>query len=219
MHPFTRSRGSARLTVLGILVTALAAGFGFWLSQRITTPGPAGTPADGLQATLVYPQPRPLPPFRLDGLEGSIGPEALAGRWTLVFIGFTHCPDVCPTTLALLARVLASFDDAPAERRPQVLFVSVDPERDSPQRTAEYAHYFSPAILAATADHARLAPFTRSLGMVYMQTSLEGGGYTVDHSASLAVIDPQGRLTGLIRPPLDPDRIAADLRRLMGASG
>jgi protein SCO1/2 len=219
MNAHARSSGSARLTALAILATALAAGLGLWLSQRLFAPSAAEPPVPGLQGTLVYPQPRPLPAFSLDGPKGSqIGPEQLAGRWNLVFVGFTHCPDICPTTLGQLAQALATFAElAPAER-PQALFVSVDPERDSPERAAEYAHFFDPGFLVGTAEHARLQPFTRSLGMVYMQIPLDGGDYTVDHSSSLAVIDPKGRLVALMRPPLAPQRIAADLRRLMQAS-
>lgn len=218
MNAYARSTGSARLTALAILATALAAGLGLWLSQRLWLPSGAAPPLQGLQGTLVYPQPRPIPAFSLDGPAGTvIGPEQLAGRWNLVFVGFTHCPDICPTTLSQLAQAIATFADVPIAERPQALFVSVDPERDSPDRAAEYAHFFDPAFLVGTAEHARLQPFTRSLGMVYMQSPLEGGDYTIDHSSSLAVIDPQGRLVALMRPPLEPQRIAADLRRLMQA--
>lgn len=208
--------GSAKLTALAILAASLAAGLGLWLSQQSFSPTPDAPRIEGLQGTLLYPQPRPIPAFALDGPAGAqLGPEQLAGRWNVVFVGFTHCPDICPTTLNLLAQALKPFADEPPAGRPQVLFVSVDPERDSADVAAEYAQFFDPGFLAATADHARLLPFTRSLGMVYMQTPIEGGGYTVDHSSSLAVIDPAGQLVAVIRPPLVPQHIAADLRRLM----
>lgn len=207
-----------RLPVLAILAAALAAGVGLWASQHVFAPPGQAPRVQGLEGTLVYPQAREVPAFSLDGPNGErIGPDRLAGRWNLVFVGFTHCPDICPTTLSLLAEALGEFpDDTPAQR-PQVLFVSVDPDRDSPEKAAEYAHFFSPEILAGTAEHARLEPFTRSLGMVYMKAPVEGGDYTVDHSSSLAVINPEGRLVAVMRPPLAPARIAADLRRLMQA--
>jgi protein SCO1/2 len=210
--------GNARLTMLAILAASLAAGLGLWLSQHTFSPAAGGARIAGLQSTLVYPEPRPVPAFELDGPQGSrIGSEQLAGRWNLVFVGFTHCPDICPTTLSVLAQAMKPFAAEPPATHPQVLFVSVDPERDSPDGAAEYARFFGPDFLAATADHARLQPFTRSLGMVYMQSPVEGGDYTVDHSSSLAVIDPAGRLVAVIRPPLDAQKIAADLRLLIEA--
>lgn len=218
MNRPTHSAGSARLTALAILAASLAAALGLWLSQRMFMPAAGSAPPSGLEGTLAYPQPRPVPSFSLDGPEGSsIGPERLAGRWNLVFLGFTHCPDICPATLALVGQAVKPFAGEAPARQPQVLFVSVDPERDTADLAADYARHFDPQFLAATADHDRLQPFTRSLGMVYMQRPLEGGGYTVDHSSSLAVIDPEGRLVAVMRPPLDPQKIAGDLRRLMQA--
>jgi protein SCO1/2 len=205
---------SAGLPLAAILLVALAAGLGLWAGQRWF----AAPPRAPLAATLLYPQPRELPPFRLDGGDGTpIDAAALGGRWTLVFLGFTHCPDVCPTTLADLGRAQKALLDLAPEIRPQVLFVSADPERDTPQKTAEYARFFSPGALGATADHARLEAFARSLGMVYMKSELENGDYTVDHSSRIALLDPQARLAGQIAPPLDAAKIAADLRILASA--
>jgi protein SCO1 len=208
----TSAPGSNSLPIALVLAVALAAGLGLVAGQRWFT----GDDLRGvsLQGGLVYPAPRELAEFSLDAAAGAqLGPSDLAGEWTLVFVGFTHCPDICPTTLAQLAAVQQQADNA-GEPVPQVLFLSVDPERDSPDRAAEYARFFSPRVLAATADHERLTPFTRNLGMVYMQSPLDDGGYTVDHSASVAVIDPQLRLVAQLRPPLDPATIVADLKRL-----
>jgi protein SCO1 len=205
--------GSTRLPIVLVLAVALAAGLGLWFGQRHAG---GQRPPMTLQNGLVYPQPRPLADFALDAADGPLTAETLRGRWTLVFIGFTHCPDVCPTTLAQLAEA-ERRSGLPAQQRPRILFVSVDPERDSPQRVRDYARHFSPDAFGATADHARLEPFTRQLGMVYMHSPLEDGGYSVDHSTSIAVLDPQLRLVAQLRAPLDADRIAADLRQLLGA--
>ena len=97
---------------------------------------------------------------------------------------------------------------------PSLYFISVDPERDTSKALADYASYFSPSIVVATAPHERLEPFTRQLGMIYMKTPLDNGDYTVDHSAHLAVIDPQANLVALFRPPLQIDAIIADMRML-----
>jgi protein SCO1/2 len=99
----------------------------------------------------------------------------------------------------------------------QLLFVSVDPARDSLELLAKYTAFFSPSIIAATASEDRLQPFTRQLGIVYMQSPLADGNYTVDHSAQLVLIDPDGRMAGMFRPPLDARKIVADLRLLDAA--
>lgn len=229
-----RMRGRMAPQTLLILSAALALGAGLLAGQRYFAPSAPELPQ--LQGALAYPTPRELPPFTLQESDGTaLTREELAGRWTLVFFGFTHCPDICPTTLALLVRAQERWAHLPAEQQPRVLFVSVDPERDSPQRTGEYAAYFGPDIVAATAEHAVLEPFARTLGMVYMKTALpaaaatdagdEGGdpmngapeAYTVDHSSSVAVLDPDVRLVAVLRPPLDAEIVAADLRTLVEA--
>lgn len=209
--PAPRASG---LPIAAVLIIALAAGLGLWAGQRwFSSPAPAP-----MQTAFIYPQPRELPPFRLDGGEGPVDQAALQGRWTLVFLGFTHCPDVCPTTLAEIGRAQKLLADLPEAQRPRVLFVSADPERDSAETTAKYARFFSPDALGATAAHEQLEPFARQLGMVYMKSPLENGDYTIDHSTRIALLDPQARLAGQIAPPLDPQKIAADLRSLVEAS-
>ncbi len=205
---------------LFVLLAALAAGLGLWAAQVAFAPGGGGAAAPALdpaslKAVRLFPAPRALPAFSLQESDGStLTPDELAGRWTLVFLGFTHCPDVCPTTLTELAQAQKAWEVLPEARRPRVLFVSVDPERDSPAQTGEYARYFHPATLAATAQEPALQDFASALGMVYMKVPVEGGDYTMDHSSAVVVIDPMGRQAGLIRPPLVPADIAADLARL-----
>jgi protein SCO1 len=200
---------SASLPIYLVLAVAVAAGLGLVAGQRWF----AAPAVPELQNGLAYPAPRPLTDFALDAGDGGVlDHAALRGRWNLVFIGFTHCPDVCPTTLSQLADVQKRL-----QQPPRIVFVSVDPERDTPERAAEYAGHFGTDIIAATADHARLASFTRGLGMVYMQSPLDTGGYTVDHSASVAVVDPALNLVAQLRPPLDPAKIATDLSLLMDA--
>lgn len=196
-----------------ILVVAAAAGLGLWLGQRAFAP-PAAT-APELRSALRYPQPRPVPPFELTRTDGApLDNRALLGRWTLAFFGFTHCPDVCPTALAVFRQLDALAKADPAAPPLALWFVSVDPARDTPQVLGDYARYFSPAIVAATGDAAALAALTPALGIVYAQSPLPGGGYTVDHSTQLVVFDPQGRLAAIVRPPHDAAAILADLRTM-----
>ena len=203
-------------TTAWILVAALAAGLGLLAAWQLFGRG-GETKAPQLEAVTLLPQPRELPAFNLRQSDGTpLVAGELAGHWTLVFLGFTFCPDVCPTTLAELAQAQKQWEAMPESTRPRVLFVSVDPERDTPGKTGEYAHAFHPDTLAATADVPALEKFATSLGFVFMKApgaNFEHSpqDYSVDHSAHIAVLDPQGRLAGLIRPPLQPQAIAADL--------
>ena len=205
-----------------ILVAALAAGLGLLAAFHFLgrDDAPAAPP---LQAVTLLPQPRDLPAFNLRQSDGTpLVPGELAGHWTLVFLGFTFCPDVCPTTLAELAQAQEQWEALPESTRPRVLFVSVDPERDTPGKAGEYAHAFHPDTLAATADVPALEKFATSVGFVFMKVPGKGFAqnpqdYSVDHSANIAVLDPQGRLAGIIRPPFQPQAIADDLARLTAA--
>jgi protein SCO1/2 len=208
-------------TTAWILIAALAAGLGLWAGQRWFA---SRTPlAPALQAVKLFDHPRELPSFSLQQSDGTqLVPGELKGHWTLVFLGFTHCPDVCPTTLAQLAQAQKQWTTLPDPTRPRVLFVSVDPERDSPDAIGEYAHGFDRDTLAATTDVPALESFARSLSMVFAKVPAPAGAppdqYSIDHSASIAVLDPQARMAGVIMPPLDPRAIASDMTLLTGAS-
>jgi protein SCO1 len=202
-----------------ILIIALAAGLGLVAAQKVFAPKP---PSDrpATESITFYPQPRPLPDFNLAQSDGTrLIPGELKGHWTLVFLGFTFCPDVCPTTLTELAGAQKTWETQPESLRPRVLFISVDPERDTPARLGEYAHAFHKDTLAATADVPSLERFATSLGFVFQK--VEGRhfdenpqDYTLEHSANLAVLDPDGKLAGLIRPPFKAQAIARDLQLL-----
>lgn len=204
-----------------ILVAALAVASGLWGMQHWMLRNEHARPQ--LQAVKLFDQPRALPPFSLQQSDQTpLIPGELKGHWTLVFLGFTHCPDVCPTTLAQLAQAQKQWTALPDSIRPRVLFVSVDPDRDTPDAIGEYAHAFHRDTLAATADVPALEAFARSLSMVFMKVPAPEGAppeqYSIDHSASLAVLDPQGRMAGVIVPPLDPRAIASDLTALTKAT-
>lgn len=201
-------------TTLIVLIVALAAGLGLLASQKLF--GPRASSLPQTQAVKLFPTPRALPGFSLQQSDGTrLVPGELHGHWTLVFLGFTHCPDVCPTTLAELAQAQKAWEALPDTSRPRVLFVSVDPGRDTPDRIGEYAHAFHRDTMAATADLPSLEKFARSLSLVFAKVPPPDGApadqYSVDHSATIAVLDPQGRMAGVIQPPLDPKAIAADM--------
>jgi len=202
-----------------ILLIALAAGLGLLAAQQVFAPKPpANQPAT--EAITLYPHTRELPDFNLAQSDGTrLIPGELKGHWTLVFLGFTSCPDVCPTTLTELAQAQKQWETIPDSLRPRVVLVSVDPERDTPNRLGEYAHAFHKDTIAATADVPSLERFATSLGMVFQKApgkhfEQNPDDYSMDHSASIAVLDPQGRLAGLMRPPFNPQAIASDLKKL-----
>jgi protein SCO1 len=203
---------SKRAAVL-LLLACLAAGLGLWASQRFHAPAAAAAPP--VKAVTLMPTPRTLPAFSLQQSDGTaLTADDLAGHWTVVFLGFTHCPDVCPTTLAQLASAQEQWRALPAATRPRVLFLSTDPERDSPKATGEYAHAFDKDTLAATGPLPALEDFARSLSLVFMKAPGPSGkpdDYTIDHSAAFVLLDPQVRMAGVVQPPFDIKAIASDL--------
>lgn len=208
-------------TTVYILVAALAAALGLWAAQHWL--GQSARTGPQLQVVKLFDHPRELPAFSLQQSDHTqLVPGELKGHWTLIFLGFTHCPDVCPTTLAELAQAQKQWVALPDSTRPRVLFVSVDPDRDTPDAVGEYAHAFHRDTLAATTDIPALEAFARSLSLVFMKVPAPPGApadqYSVDHSAALAVLDPQGRMAGVIQPPLESKAIAADMTALTQAS-
>ena len=130
-------------------------------------------------------------------------------------VGFTSCPDICPTTLTVLKAVRQRLGDS--ANRPRFLLISVDPQRDRPDRLDTYVKFFDPAFIAATGRITELDKLARSLGFTYER--IEGaspGSYTMDHSSSLILIDPQARLAGYFRPPFQVHPIANRLRNVLG---
>ncbi|MBE2211048.1 MAG: SCO family protein [Xanthomonadaceae bacterium] len=206
-----------------LIVLAIAAAFAGLLAGWHFSHRPAAQPAGPeLQTMKRFETPRMLPPFQLTRADGQpLDNAALKGHWTLVFIGFTHCPDVCPTTLAQLKVAQDQWANIPEARRPRVLFVSVDPERDTPEITGTYAHAFHQDTLAATGTQQQLEDFARGLSLVFMKNPPDDPAkpdrYAVDHSAALAVIDPEGRMSGVIQPPFEPGKIATDFIALTDA--
>lgn len=212
-------------TTAYVLVAALAAGAALVAAQYVFGPTGPRTKAVHLMP------PRELPAFALRQSDGTqLVPGELKGHWTLVFLGFTHCPDICPTTLAEMARAQKQWESLPETVRPRVLFVSVDPGRDTPDRIGEYAHAFHKDTLAATGEppatltaaSPSVEAFAKSLSLAFAIVPAPEGApenqYTVDHSASMAVLDPQGRMAGVVQPPLDPKAIADDLITLTEAT-
>ncbi|MEO5962550.1 MAG: SCO family protein [Thermomonas sp.] len=209
-----------------LIIAILAAAGGLWAAQGLFGAKPAAnsnaSPLPAVTSMTLMSTPRVLPAFSLQQSDGTaLTAEELRGHWTVVFVGFTHCPDICPTTLAELNGAQKQWAALPEATRPRVLFVSADPERDTPKITGDYAHAFNTDSLAATAPVSQLEEFTRSLSLVFMKVPGSSGNatdYSIDHSAALVVLDPQARMAGVITPPFDPKAIAADLIALTKAT-
>ncbi|ABV34802.1 electron transport protein SCO1/SenC [Shewanella sediminis HAW-EB3] len=150
-----------------------------------------------LSNSFVYPTPKRLPQFKLMEQHGTSFTNAdLKGKWSLFFIGYTSCPDVCPTTMAKLT---AAYPELLESADIQVIFLSVDPQRDTQDKLLNYMDFFNPKFIALTGDHTQLFPLTRSLGFVYAMVG-DGENYQIDHSASMALISPEGENIAIIKP-------------------
>jgi protein SCO1/2 len=199
--------------IVGAAVAIVAALAGMLLSRSLVKPAPQGpTLAVGtwLEAG------RALPDFALVDQAGMpFDKGRLQGRWNVLFFGFTSCPDICPTTLTTLGSVEKSLQDLPAIDRPQVIFVSVDPQRDTPERVDAYVKFFSPTIKGITGTPEAIASFADALHVPYAITPLPDGTYTVDHSSALFLVDPDGALRAVFSAPHDAAKLAADFRQVV----
>lgn len=154
--------------------------------------------------------------LRLTGHDGK--PRSLAdfrGKLVVVSFGFTQCPDVCPTTLADLAKVMKQL--GPEARNVQVLFVTVDPHRDTQELLRQYVPEFHPDFLGLRGDAAATSKATKEFHVYAHERAGRDGNYTMDHSAQMFVIDRQGRLRLLFPPGAPPENIASDLRVLLNS--
>jgi protein SCO1/2 len=155
-------------------------------------------------------------PFSLTDQQGRAASEQLLqGQATLLFFGFSNCPDVCPTTLALLAGVRKSTALTPL----QVVMVSIDPERDTPLQLQRYLSGFDPSFIGLTGAPAAIEALTTAFSGVAQREPLPGGDYTMDHSATVYLLDRAGRLVAVFTPPLSLEKMRQDLDTLRDRLG
>ena len=198
--------------LIGVIIAALAVTAGFWAAQAILKDQ---APRHDLSATR-FPVARDIQPFELiDHHSAAFDQAALQQHWSFVFFGYTYCPDVCPTTLSVLNGVAQRLQDVDADVR--FVMVTVDPERDTPERLAEYVTYFNGDFLGVTGSDAGLTQLTRQLGILYNRVEPEDGaaGYLIDHTAGVFLFDPDGRYHAVFTPPLSVDRLAGDFRKML----
>jgi protein SCO1 len=164
-----------------------------------------------LETGTSLPQPRALAPFKLVDTHGAPATlDALRGHPTLVFFGFTHCPDVCPTTLSLLASVQRQA----AIPKLKVALISVDPERDTPEQLGKYVDSFGGEFIGLTGTPPEIVNAMKSFGVASSRVELAGGNYTMDHSATVFALDSDARIVAVFTPPFNSAGLTRDMGRL-----
>ncbi len=210
----TQNNRSLQIVLLVVAgVVALAIGLGVGMMQRDgTTSGPLT-----LQSGTWLPEPRPLPEFELVDMNGEPFTRAsLENQWTFLFFGYTYCPDICPMTMALLASTFEEIRRADPSADPRAVFVSVDPERDTPEALKTYVPYFHQEFLGVTGPMEQLTPLTRSMGILHRKAEdpRDPDNYLVDHSASIILINPRGEFQAVLSAPHQVETLASDFLQI-----
>lgn len=176
---------------------------------------PRSAPVAPPAAATVLPSARPLPPVALVDQAGQPFELAeLEGNFALLFFGFTNCPDVCPLTLKVLADARAKIVAQAPEQVPHVVFVSVDPNRDTPEKIATYIRGFDPEFLGVTAPEETLRPLLSTLGVAVEKHSHGGESYNVVHNSTIYVVGPDGQWIAVSSGPHNPTTIASDFLKI-----
>ena len=200
-----------KLTIFSLcLLAALITAFVIFTMQRSQ---------QQLQGAAFYPL-KPasqIAEFELTDQRGQRQSNALfAGSWTIVNLGYSFCPDICPSNLIDLVKTKQHLTNLAPEIPLQMLFVTVDPSRDTPEVLASYINNFDPNIIALTGEKPQIDSISQSLNFAYFIESSDSPYYLVSHSDMVAVINPQGQLAGFFRPPYIPNNMAVVLERVIG---
>jgi len=213
------------LKVKGLIVIAAVAALsaGFWASsvleknkaQEISDARKNFSP---IQGSLVSPPRKIAVPALIKDTGQTFTLDDLTGQWHLLFFGYTHCPDVCPTTMGVTAQA-KKIAEANSQTFPGVIFISVDPERDKVEMLADYVQYFDQDFIGVTGDKDLIKALTLQLSVVYMKMPAEAdsetSGYLVDHSSALLLLNPEGKLVAFLNPPHEPATIVKDIQTVI----
>lgn len=163
----------------------------------------------------MFDAPRSVPAIQMISADGEPWTrDHLTGQWDLLFFGYTFCPDICPTTMAELREIEKQLPEEQAQAL-QITMISVDPNRDTPERMQEYLDYFSEDFNGASGDPEQLANLARALSIAYIEPDTSEENYLVDHSGQVVMINPDGQYVGFLRAPLRPDELSQWLPRIM----
>ena len=213
------TKGSSIKHYLTLAVIAIISiGAGLWLSQKVLFSNNDTRIPGGLDAT-VLPHARVLQNFTLTDKNGQpFSTQNFKGNWSFLFFGFTNCPDVCPTTLVVMKEVWKTLPTKLGEQgHPQLVFVSVDPDRDKISALKQYIEYYQPEFTAVTGNLDEIDKLTNQIGILYgydEKNGKEDTEYVVNHSAQLILVDPKGRMRAVISPPHIPDKIASNFQTI-----
>lgn len=198
-----------------ILVAVVALIMGLTINRVLSGKGPGDQTALIDAGVILLPQSRSLPSLSMSDQNGApVAVDEFKGKWTLVFFGYTYCPDICPTTLAQLRDIRTKLPQEAVDNM-RVVLVSVDPDRDTPQQLKQYLGYFDPRYIGLTAPVADIQKLASALSIPFIPADTSKPGYTVDHSGNLALIGPDGRQRGFIRSPLNAQKLVAQLPVLL----
>lgn len=191
------------------IVLAVALSAGIFVATRLNAPAE-------LRTAFVLPTPTALPEFSLVDQTGKpVNADTFRDRWNLVFFGFTHCPDICPATLQILATARDELAAAGRKSLPRIVLVSVDPERDTPEMMGRYVDYFGAGNLGVSGDLDELMKLTSALGIYFEKQPGDADNYAVDHSAAVLVVDPDGGFHALFSGPHVVENYVHDLPLIM----
>jgi len=196
------------LAVLLVIALSVTAFIGWKLNQEPVVKAPAE-----IEDYLFW-QAKELTDFKLAGAnDTTLSLDDLQGKWSFVFFGYTHCPDVCPLTMMIMGQAFKILEKNPAVfPEIQNIFVSVDPKRDTPEALKEYVSYFNDRFIGVTGSTAELDDFSRQMSALYTihanEADQSADTYTVTHNSTVFLVDPQGRLYGRFPPPQNPQEIA-----------
>jgi len=202
---------SIKQTVI-VLVCIIALIVGLVVARVLREP--AMTPQQlALLGATVKQQSRALEDFSLLDQDGQpFTNQDLRGRWSLIFFGYTYCPDVCPTTMATLKQLEIKLQDTLAEGNTRYIMASVDPERDTPEQLADYVAHFNPEFIGLTGSVEEMAAFALDLNSMFAKVPTdESGSYLVDHSTSIVLVNPRGEFHGFLRSPHQVDNMSKAL--------
>lgn len=196
--------GPVMLAALGALLLAAVL-----LARQLPSPEPGWANAPPELRAILWPEPQPVGEFLLqDQHQRPFGPAQLEGRWSFLFFGYLQCPDVCPTAMQMLRDYRRALQAAhPAGLEHQVVFVSVDPEYDRPEQLASYLAYFDAEFVGLSGPSEALAQLAGPLAIKYYLHVDEQGRRSIDHTSSIMIVDPRGRVVGAFPPPQQPERM------------
>ncbi len=202
-------------TTVFILVALIALVIGMTV-YRVLDSEPQADPTRMLDAGIILlPQSRTVPALSLTNQDGEpVQVDELKGKWTLLFFGYTFCPDICPATLAELRQVRNELPETVRERMQPVL-VSVDPHRDTPEQLKQYLGFFGDGFTGLTGPLDDIQTLANGVGIPFIPGDTSRENYTVDHSGNLVIIGPDGRQRGFIRAPLKVQKLKAELPGLL----